>query len=62
MTRARIDKLIMEVDTKIAAANARRDAEVEAFKKRRRVLVETRKALTPELEALLVSLQEVGLL
>ena len=62
MTRQRIDKLIAEIDTSIERANARRDAEVEAFKRRRKVLVATKTALTPELEALLAQLQEVGLL
>jgi predicted nucleic acid-binding Zn-ribbon protein len=58
----RIDARLTDIESAIARAKARADAEVAALQRQRQALRQARTFVTPELEAAVVALQAIGLL
>jgi predicted nucleic acid-binding Zn-ribbon protein len=58
----RIDARLTDIESAIARAKARADAEVAALQRQRQALRQARTLVTPELEAAVVALQAIGLL
>jgi len=62
MLKERIDAALLDLDTAIEREKADNAATLASMRAKKAALVEAKKAITPELEAMVLALQKLGFL